>query len=196
MRGAGKTSIRVSDDGAGIPAAELAVAFVRHTTSKLSKLADLVAIQSLGFRGEALASIAAVAEVAGVTLAPINEKQILTQNVSQLLVERSLETKYPTLLLYCERITNDLREKFRTFSGKARLAVEVRVSQDRLRGLEKLLEIYVDTVTRVLDQNRGDWGGGMFYTGGYEAVFGEMTRGGKNFIQTAKITFEVAVSID
>jgi hypothetical protein len=141
-------------------------------------------------------NLAAVAELAGVTLPPIGGNQILTQNVAQLLVERSLDVKYPTVLLYCEKISNDLREKFRTFSGKARLAVEVRVSQDRLSGLEKLLETYVDTITRVLDQNRGDWGSGMFYTGGYEAVFGEMTHGGKNFIQTAKITFEVVVSFD
>ncbi|HYL08011.1 MAG TPA: DNA mismatch repair endonuclease MutL [Candidatus Udaeobacter sp.] len=63
VRGAGKTSIRVSDDGAGIQAAELEFAFVRHTTSKLSRISDLSNITSFGFRGEALASIAAVADV-------------------------------------------------------------------------------------------------------------------------------------
>jgi len=141
-------------------------------------------------------NLSAVAQLEGITLAPIETKQLLTQNVAQALVERSVDLKYPALLVYCEKITNDLREKFRTFSGKANMAIEVRVSQDRIEGLENLLQIYTDTVTRILDQNRGDWGNGMFYTGGYQAVFGPMEHGGRNFIQTAKITFEVAVSID
>ena len=59
----GKSLIEVTDDGCGIPPDEVAVAVERHSTSKLSSVDDLVRIQTLGFRGEALASIAAVAEL-------------------------------------------------------------------------------------------------------------------------------------
>ena len=59
----GLTFLRVTDDGCGIPAGQLATAFLRHATSKLRTEYDLEAIGTLGFRGEALAAIAAVSRV-------------------------------------------------------------------------------------------------------------------------------------
>ena len=67
IKDGGTTFIRITDDGSGIPADQVKTAFLRHATSKISAVEDLESVFSLGFRGEALASIAAVSKAEMVT---------------------------------------------------------------------------------------------------------------------------------
>lgn len=63
----GISFIRITDNGCGIPKEEAALAFLRHSTSKIKSVEDLLSVSSLGFRGEALSSIAAVSQVELIT---------------------------------------------------------------------------------------------------------------------------------
>ncbi len=67
IKDGGKSLIRVTDNGCGIPKDQLSLAFLRHSTSKIDDTSDLMDIHSLGFRGEALSSISAVSRVELIT---------------------------------------------------------------------------------------------------------------------------------
>lgn len=139
-------------------------------------------------------AVSTLAADTGITLPALPPEKVIAQNVSVAISERALAVNYPVVHVYSDRVKNNLTEKFRTFSGKVRTVAEVRVSQDRLEGIEDQVRLYVDAVTQVLDANRGSWGQGVFFTGGYEVNFAAVGQGGKNFLQTATVSFEVDLS--
>jgi hypothetical protein len=141
-------------------------------------------------------SIAALSERLRIPLPGIAAEQLITRNVAAELAEKTAGARYPAVHIYCERVHNDLREKFRTFSGTATMCIEVRISQDRMEGIEEQLQYFIEAVTEVLDSNRGTWPNGMFFGGGYEVTFSALKHGGKNFLQSAKVRFELNISSD
>jgi len=137
---------------------------------------------------------AGVAEQSGASVPELSAGQVVTGNAPPEIVEKATGAQYPQFRVSCERVTNSLREKFRTFSGQAQVVVETLVTQDRLEGIEVQLEACVESVTAVLDQNRGDWGDGALYNGGYDITFAPVKHGGRNFLQSARVTILVDVS--
>jgi hypothetical protein len=160
-------------------------------TATTSKLADILASS----RGVA-AAVATLSSQQGLALPIFTSHQVISHNIAPELSERSTASKYPLISVYCSKLVNELREKFRIFSGEAEMVVEARVSQDRLEQIDLNLQAYVDAITDVLDNSRGDWGDGVFYSGGYDVTFGAIKQGGRNFIQIAKVSLVVEISTD
>src|SRR5882672_4431748 len=92
-------------------------------------------------------SIQAIAELTDTELAPIPSCQIHGINVAPEVAERSAGAKYPSVYVFCDRVKNTLKEKFRTFSGQIRVNIEIRVSHDRIEGVERQLQLYIDAIT-------------------------------------------------
>jgi hypothetical protein len=140
------------------------------------------------------AAVEALVLQQGLRLPAITAQQIIAQNVTAELSEQSTANNYPLVYVYCNKVVNQLREKFRTFSGEAQMVVEARVSQDRLDQIESNLQAYVDAITQVLDNSRGDLGDGASFAGEYEVTFSGVKHGGRNFLQIAKVAFALEIS--
>jgi hypothetical protein len=163
-------------------------------TARIGSAVAAKVIQRINAPSGMNAGLAALTQGDSSLASPVEAAQVRAQNVAADLVDRSSAVRYPVVHVYCEKVVNDLSEKFRSFSGRAQIAIELRHSQDNLKGLQNTVELYTDSITQMLDAERGDWGDGMFYSGGYEVALGPAKQGGKNFIQAAKITFQIGVS--
>jgi hypothetical protein len=163
-------------------------------TAKLGSAVAAMVLRRITGTAGVNSNLAALTQADQNLAGPLNAAQVRSQNVAADLAERGSTVKYPAVNVYCEQIVNQLTEKFRMFSGMVQMAIEVRHSQDRLEGLQDSLDLYADAIMAVLNASRGDWGEGAFYGGGYKVAFGAVKQGGKNFIQIAKITFEIGVS--
>lgn len=139
-------------------------------------------------------AVSAIAEQERLELAQIGAEHVAAQQVAFEVAEKSAGVRYPAVYVYCLGVANLLKEKFRTFSGKVYMAVEVRVTSDRLEEVSQQLQAYTNAVTDVLDAHRGEWAPGMYYAGAYKVDFGPVKHGGKNFLQAAKVQFEVEAS--
>jgi hypothetical protein len=142
--------------------------------------------------------VAMPAVLAALGLAPGNlpNLRVLRANTSADLLDKGAGTVYPAVHVYCDRVENKLREKFRTFAGTATLTFEVRSTSDRVEAVEVERDFYVETVLEILQRRRGDWGGGMFHGGEYTVEYQPVRHGGKNYIAMARIKVIVNISVN
>ena len=188
-RGGGVKLIRVTDNGVGIPAAEVELAFKRYATSKVASLADLQSISSLGFRGEALPSIAAVAQVDMVTCAAGEEvgshlsleDEVIVKRESQgrttgtTVTVRNLFSRVPARLKFLKSVATESSHIAHVVSQYALAYPEVRFSLSidgkltlstpgRGRLMDSILEVYgAEVAGNMLAVGGGDreWPGGV-----------------------------------
>lgn len=119
VRGGGLRSIRVTDDGSGIPAEQVDLALRHHATSKLRDASDLPEVHTLGFRGEALPSIVAVADVSILTCTHHSHLGVRLETRGGQIVERGFAARTPGTTVTVRNLFATLPARLK-FIGSAR----------------------------------------------------------------------------
>lgn len=165
--------------------------------NQLGRIASATTEVLLGLLRSSAGINAAITEIAverNTSLDEIQESSIRIGYLPPDAAEQGHLTRFPLLTIYCDKVCNLQREKFRSFSGRCRVNIELRVSGQRAEDLSQRLHLYVDALTGVLERSRGDWGQGISYGGGYEVLYAAIKSGGKNYVQAARVVAEVDVS--
>lgn len=139
-----------------------------------------------------------IAALSATSLSPvpsITADQVFLSSSSLEMADRNLQMSYPRVCVYTSSIKNTQLEKFRSFSGQVGLVAEIWASADLITQADEWIHFYVDGVADILQSNIGDWGNGVFYSGAYEVQFQPPKAGGLGFVESAKLTFSLNVSL-
>ncbi len=152
----------------------------------LAKLTQANALQAH------LTSLAAAANLA---IPAITSGQVLLSSASPEMGDRNIQFGYPRVCIYSSGLKNSQVEKFRLFSGQITLVAEIWASADLVTETDQWIHFYVESVGEILQANIGTWGDGMFYSGAYDVQFQPPKAGGLGFVESAKLTLILNVSL-
>ncbi|MCY4581326.1 MAG: DNA mismatch repair endonuclease MutL [Chloroflexi bacterium] len=148
-RHGGLASIRVTDDGCGIPENEVPLAFERHATSKLAAVEDLTNIGTLGFRGEALASIAAAASVRLTTRTAAAESATTVELEGGQVVRQSAAGAGPGTTIEVEALFSTIPARLKFIRSASAETARVRQTVDHLAMAHPHVQFTLKTDGRV-----------------------------------------------
>ena len=139
------------------------------------------------------AQVSALATSAGIAVPAIPADQVYVSSASTGMAELEQEPGYPRVALWSSRLKNTQIEKFRSVSGTVTVTAEIAATAELIGDVDTWIHYYVEALTTVLSNNRGDWGEGAFYGGGFDVEILPPKTGGTGFLQIARINFDVGV---
>jgi hypothetical protein len=124
----------------------------------------------------------------------ITPGQVVLSSAGPDLADRNAQLSYPRVCVYSVGFKNTQLEKFRSISGGVSLVADIWSSADLVDHAELWLHFYIEGITELLMANRGDWGDGFCFAGGYDVQVQPPKGGGLGFVQAARLTFSLHVS--
>ena len=153
-------------------------------------------LQNLLISDDALTSaISVMASQTGTVVPLLPSSQVVLNSASHEIADREILLSYPRLCLYSSQIKNAQREKFRSFSGSIVVTAEVWASGNLIGEADQWIHFYVEGLTSILRANIGDWGDGFSFSGIYDVQLQAPKTGGFGYMELAKLTCSLDVSL-
>ena len=160
------------------------------TLTALQKVSDLLTTDN-ALQNE----ITQIGSAANQSIPVIAPSQVILSSAPANIGDNNVQLTYPRVCLYASGLKNTQVEKFRRVSGTIDVVAEIWASDNMVTHTDQWIHFYVEAVTDILSQAQGDWGQGLFFSGVYEVQFQQPKAGGLGFVQSAKVTCSVNVSV-